>query len=147
MLALSALPQRPYRIGDAWPVRFEVNAGGRTMTVSGTNTFRGWQEHERKKCARIDLLGSIASRKKPGSAKSEDRANGGGMIGGDGTIVGTCWFDPAARFPTEVAFENSFMRTANQSDRPSTNAAQAFAAQSRQAFSFKLIDVALASAK
>src|SRR6266850_1155434 len=140
MLALSALPQSEFRVGDTWPVQFEMSSGGgRPIVVSGTNLFRGWQEHERKKCARIEFTGSIGGEQgtnsTPGGNFRGGRRGGMMMMLNQGSISGICWLDPASGLPTEVSVEQALTRSGGFGGRgrQGTNGPpQSFTAQQRQ---------------
>jgi len=155
MLALSVLPQGEFRVGDTWPAQFEITAGGpRPIVVAGTNLFRGWQEHERKKCARIEFTGTVGGEQATNSAGSGNfrggrRGGGGMMMLSQGTISGVCWIDPGSGLPTEVSVEQALTRSGafGGRGRQGTNGpAQSFSAQQRQTFSVKLIESTLLSA-
>ena len=149
MLALTALPEKEFRVGDSWPAEFKSDDSlGGAISIHATNTFRGWQDHDRKKCARIELSGVVTPRRTNSVDQLDKAALRRGMIFDTATISGVCWLDPAAAFPTEVIHEQSFSRAgAFGSQKKGTNAVpQRFTSQSRQTISFKLIDMSLGPA-
>ena len=154
MLALTALPERQFAVGDNWPITFESkNSPGGPVTVSTTNIFRGWQEHDRKKCARIELSGLLVSHRTNGNDDSNLRGGRRGMLFNEGLLSGVYWIDPASSFATEVTFDYSLSRSgafggSRKTAGQATNAAppQTFTAKARQTISFKLIDMNLAPA-
>jgi len=99
---LGALPGTSVRIGDSWTRQQEIDVGlvGRVL-VTTTNTLRGWQQQNGKKCARFDISG--------GFRMKTDKAEGFLALLGlgvqDGRISGKAWFDPVLGLPIETSFE------------------------------------------
>jgi hypothetical protein len=100
------LPGSATRIGDTWTRQREIDVGllGRVL-LSTTNTLRGWQDHEGKKCARIDFKGTLGLK----TGKAEGPFALLGLALQEGQVSGRAWFDPAARLPVETVLEQSCM--------------------------------------
>jgi hypothetical protein len=80
------LPQKPVQPGDTWPVKLEIPLGTvGSLEMNMHFTFRSWETHAERTCARLDFDGTVrSSPPKPGSI----------IQGMDGTLTGTSWFDP-----------------------------------------------------
>jgi hypothetical protein len=106
LIDLSALPASAVRIGDTWTRQREIDVGmvGR-VAVNTTNTLRGWQEREGRKCARLEFRGVLAM--KTGQAEGVLALAGLGIQ--DGRLSGKSWFDPAIGLPIETTLEQSCM--------------------------------------
>ena len=104
MVDAGLLPGSAVRIGDTWTRQREIDVGllGR-LVVSATNTLKGWQEHEGKKCARIEFKGTLGMR----TGKAEGPFALVGLTLQDGQITGRAWFDPAIGLPIETIQEQS----------------------------------------
>lgn len=93
--ALQALPGHPVSAGDSWPFSHEMTLPqlGK-LSVKGTYTYQGMEDHEGVSCARIqndatmDMDISVS-----GSEGSPQKALG--MKITDGSLKGTIWFDLA----------------------------------------------------
>jgi hypothetical protein len=106
MIEFSGAPREPVRIGESWVINREVAAPnvGR-LIVSMTNTLRGWQEHEGKKCARIDFTGSMASKKNDDAGADATPVR---VSIEDGIVSGHYWFDPEWGGPIETAIDQNY---------------------------------------
>jgi hypothetical protein len=106
ILDLSGLPDKPVRVGDSWPVQREAgpSAGpGGALVLNATYTLKGWQEHEQKRCARIDIIGTLAP--KTGNAPARQ---GTPSPLEKSKVTGHCWLDPVLEFPIETALDQSY---------------------------------------
>jgi hypothetical protein len=65
ILEMSALPTNEVRVGETWTVTRDTTAGstGARMTAELTYSFTGWQQHDDRKCARLEFSGTL----KPGA--------------------------------------------------------------------------------
>lgn len=99
-LEVNTLPSGPVKIGDSWPIETAFNAGTvGTVVFKGSGTFRGWQLHLGRKCARIDLSGDLLP---PGSIGTKImRAMSGASMLDKGTLRGRIWFDPEQQMPLQ----------------------------------------------
>jgi hypothetical protein len=145
VLELTGYPTKPVRIGDQWPQERSLPAGMMgTLVLKATNTFRGWQELDRRKCARIDFTGAMAS---AGDARGGGRG-GGPMNLEDVRAEGRTWFDATLGFPveTELRLQGNLVGNRPPGPRggPNAPAAQAGAGGARvsrpmeQTFTVKL---------
>jgi hypothetical protein len=108
LIEMNALPRQPVHIGDTWTVKQDVSGGpGGTLPVEVTYTFKGWQKHDQRPCARLELAGTI----KPPAPERNNRRGGGGGGGGPviegGSITGTTWFDPELALAVETVSDLS----------------------------------------
>src|SRR6185436_1604452 len=104
LIEMNALPGQPVRIGETWTVKQDINDGmGGNLPVEVTYTFKGWQNHDERHCARLEFAGAI---KPPAPERNNRRAGAGG--GGNptiegGSLKGTTWFDPELALVVETA--------------------------------------------
>jgi hypothetical protein len=96
-----------------------------------TNTFRGWQEHDSKKCARVEFAGIIASK------DEADSAAPAGMKLRDGVISGHYWFSPEMLVPLETSIDQNYTISTGQGNA----AGFSFTAPVRQNVSLRLIEM------
>jgi hypothetical protein len=147
MVEFSSLPGTATRIGDTWTRQQEIDVGmvGRVL-VSTTNTLRGWQEHDGKKCARIEFKGVVGMK----TGKAEGVLALIGLQVQDGRVSGKSWFDPVLGLPVETAFEQSctiagtlpnFGQRGNPAARGTNTGPQKFSSPWRQTTSLKLSEV------
>jgi hypothetical protein len=106
MIEMSSGPDHPVRIGESWTVNREINqpAIGK-MLLAMTNTLRGWQEHEGKKCARVEFTGVITG--------SGEGASGGPipmrMSLENGTLSGHSWFSPELSLTVDMSIQQNYV--------------------------------------
>ena len=106
MIEVGGAPSTPMRIGQTWVAERDINAGiiG-TFRLTTTNTFAGWQEHEKKKCARINITGtfnSIITR------STNSLVATGSMKIANGKVTGKSWFDPKLGVVIETVLDQDF---------------------------------------
>jgi hypothetical protein len=104
LVDLGSLPSGVVRIGDHWTRQQEIDVGlvGRVV-ANLTNTLRGWQQHDGRKCARIETAGTLAL--KPGQTPVLLALFDGKIE--DGRVSGKSWFDPAVGLPRESVIQQS----------------------------------------
>jgi hypothetical protein len=119
ILDLSGVPEKFVHIGESWSMQRDIGSGpGGPLVISSTNTFKGWQEHEQKKCARIDVAGVLA----PKPSNMVLIQQGKPPPFGNSKVTGHLWFDPALSFPVETVFDQTYaMISAVAPPRPQTN--------------------------
>jgi hypothetical protein len=108
LIEMNALPRQPVRIGDTWTVKQDISGGtAGTLQVDLTYTFKGWQKHDERACARLEFSGAL----KPPAPERNNRRGGGGGGGGPviegGIITGTTWFDPEQALAIETVSDQS----------------------------------------
>ncbi len=84
------MPTKPVQPGDTWPVKLDFPMGKMgTLTTDYTFTFKSWEMHGQRNCARLEFDGTLKS-------KPDPNPNPAGMTisGLDGTTSGVSWFDP-----------------------------------------------------
>jgi len=142
MIELSGAPPKAVRVGETWNHTREVAAPtiGK-LAVNTTNTFRGWQEHDGRKCARVDFTGSMNS-----SEGTNDAAMPMQMTLQDGSISGRYWFSPELGASVETSVDQSYLVNVSGQLGRNPNAAEADASASfsmpiRQHVSVKLLEV------
>ena len=85
------LPARPVKPGATWPSRIEITMGplGR-VRLNLMYTFKGWEQHENRRCAALTFTGSIgANAGDPNNPVGAMRSVSGGQCSGKS------WFDPS----------------------------------------------------
>jgi hypothetical protein len=138
IIEVGSLPNTAVRVGDTWSLQREIDVGlAGQVAVSMTNTLRGWQEREGRKCARIEFQGTL-------TVKTNKVQGGMGLVGlalKDGRVSGKSWFDPALGLPVESAMEQScqvtgtlpnFGRRGPQAGQSTNSAPTSFASPWRQ---------------
>ena len=86
------LPEKPVQVGETWPAQRDLPMGAMgTLLLDTKFTFKGWEEHDKRRCAVIESAGTIAN--KPGAAASTGPMS---MTVDNGKSSSKSWFDPAA---------------------------------------------------
>ena len=84
------LPDKPVKVGETWAAQRDVPMGLMgTLLMDSKYTFKGWEEHDKRRCALLESTGTIAS--KPGGPTGPTS-----MTVESGKTAGKAWFDPAA---------------------------------------------------
>jgi len=112
MLELNWLPTNEVRVGDTWALVREMSAGpaGARMSAELAYTFKGWQQHDGRLCARLEFNGTL----KPAPRGRDILRNlaqpppDSPAPGEEGTITGVTWFSPEIGLPVETVFDQSF---------------------------------------
>lgn len=80
------LPTEPVKPGDTWESSRDIPFGITKFNLTGTNTFKGWEQRGGRKLAKIEFAGAIAAKE----------GAGGPITLGDGSsVTGNAWYDPA----------------------------------------------------
>jgi hypothetical protein len=138
MVEFTRVSPETAHVGDSWPANREISSPmvGKFM-LNMTNTFRGWQDHDGKKCARIEFTGTIDSSEN-GAAQKPMR-----MTVQDGTLKGRYWFSPELKMSIETELDQEY--TIHASAGTNGNAGRGanfnFTAPVQQKVSLKLLDV------
>jgi hypothetical protein len=142
LVDLLALPADPVRVNATWPGQITLNAGplSGALTADVTYSFRGWQNHNERKCALVDFSGTV----KPRGPGAPSRSISSTVE--SGTLNGKSWFDPDLGMIIEHMTDHTATakgsirwRRATTNDPPQT-----FTSTLRQHTSVKLIDVEVA---
>ena len=84
------MPTNAVQIGDTWPVHTEFPMAPLGVMVMDFNfTFKSWELHGKRNCARLEFQGTIKSKPDPDASPSAMSVSSL-----DGTVSGTSWFDP-----------------------------------------------------
>ena len=90
MSANRFLPSKPVQPGDAWPVHMELPMTGLgTIMLDYNITFKSWEMHGKRNCARLEFYGTI--KLKP---EATPASNGLNLSIPEGNSTGVSWFDP-----------------------------------------------------
>jgi len=142
MSANRYMPPKPVQPGDTWPVKqsFEMGPLG-TMTMDFDGTFKSWEMHGKRNCARFEFQGTIKST--PGT-----NANPAGltMTITDGDFSGVSWFDPELGITIETIMNQDINMVMNlpTNSRRNQGAApqmQSITNQMKQVMTIKLVSV------
>lgn len=148
LIELAGAPPNSVRIGENWTTTRETSAPiiGK-LTITTTNTLRGWQEHEGRRCARVEFTGTVAFGTNTGPLAAFLKLE-------DGNVTGRYWFAPDLGIPVETIFDQEMtLRMANfgagqgrrsrdgATAESNTNAPASITAPMRQSISVKLVEV------
>lgn len=80
------LPTNSVKGGETWESTRDLPFGVAKFALTATNTFKGWEQRNNKKMARIETAGIIGPK---------EGAPAAAITLGDGaTVAGTAWYDP-----------------------------------------------------
>ena len=114
------LPARPISPGDTWPVQQEVLVGVLgEMFLTNTCTFKGWETHDQRNCARLEFEGTLT---RPDQGPGP---NGMDFSVEDGKISGVTWFELDRGISLETDADESFSLNVTVPNRPRRGAATA----------------------
>lgn len=138
------LPPKPVQPGDTWPAQQEIPLGMMgTLIMNFDFTFKNWEMHGKRNCARLEFQGTIQS--KP---DSEAKSPGFSMSIQDGAISGISWFDPELGITIDTTMNQNFtvimQIPQNPGARPKAGArmqTQSITNQMEQAMTIKLVSV------
>jgi serine/threonine protein kinase len=105
------LPANPVQPGDIWPVLHEFPTTTGTLVRKFNVTFRSWEMHENRHCARLEFEGVETSKLGPNSKPP-------GITSMDGTYSGVAWFDPGLGRVIEANSSRDFKVMTNYSVNP-----------------------------
>lgn len=112
-LELGFLPTNAVSVGASWPVERLVNAGTvGSVWFKGTCTFRGWQENQGRRCARLDMAGEVGP--PPRQAGKSARILRGSSALEKGTLTARVWFDPEQHLPVQAITDLNLMTAVTQ---------------------------------
>ena len=144
MVELSGLPDKPVKIGDSWPAKRELAGNQTSIPVELNCTFKGWQQHENRKCALVEFSGAITG----GDTSDKDRRRSGNKSDAgngkveSGKMEGRMWFDPQLGMITETVVDSNLTVNSGSRRSKSTNAPPETALTTMsQTISLKLADV------
>lgn len=87
------LAEKPVKVGDQWETKREFPFGVTKFTLTTTNTFKGWEERDKKKVAKIEMAGVLAGKEgAPATAIS---------LAPGATVAGVVFCDPSLGVVTE----------------------------------------------
>ena len=142
MIEMSGAPPKAVRVGETWSDSRDVAAPtvGRLLVIT-TNTFRGWQDHDGRKCARVDFTGLMTS-----SEGTNESAIPMQMTLKDGSISGKYWFAPELGVAVDTSIDQNYIVDMSGQFGRNPNAANEGASTSfsmpiRQHVSVKLLEV------
>jgi hypothetical protein len=142
MLEFSSGMPKTVRIGESWVVNSELPQPMiGILILNMTNTFRGWQQHDGKKCVRVEFAGTIASQE---GGTADKRGGPVSITVHDGIIAGHYWFSPEVSIPVETSIDENYTIStsgAGNAAGGNANANFSFTAPVRQNVSLKLLEV------
>ena len=93
------LPPKEVQPGDTWPVQTEMAMGPLgTASIDHTVTFRNWEQHWKRNCARLEFQSTMKT--KPGPNSNPAGTSDSSL---EGTGSGVAWFDPELGMVIETA--------------------------------------------
>lgn len=87
----TGLPEQPVKPGDTWPFNKSQGYGPAALSLDATNTFKGWEQRDGRKVARLDQAGVIAIKPPAGANPSALTVT----LDEGAKFAGQAWFDPA----------------------------------------------------
>jgi serine/threonine protein kinase len=95
--------------GDTWPFHDERPSGSSRIAVSDFKvTFRNWELHGKRNCARLEYQGVLKGKSKP-DAKPDATRPSTILADDGGTSSGVSWFDPELGTNLETVTTNDIM--------------------------------------
>ena len=136
------LPSKAVQPGDTWPVHIQFPMGTMgTMFVDDNFTFKSWERHGERNCARLEFEGTVTN-------KLDPDANPARMSVSitDGKSSGVAWFDPelGMRIDSAMNLDMNLVITMpeNPLGRPDAAATrQTIASRMNQTVNVKLVSV------
>ena len=142
MSANRYMPPKAVQPGDTWPVHIEIPMGMMgTLELDYTFTFKSWEMHGKRNCARLEFDGSIKSKPDTNASPTGMSIN---ITGGDSS--GISWFDPDLGIVIDTTMNQDMNMTINLPMNPRGNAGaagqmQSMKSQMSQALTIKLVSV------
>jgi serine/threonine protein kinase len=124
------LPPHPVRLGDTWPILHEYPMGDarpleRVFVRNFVVTFKAWEHHGQRLCARLEFQGTEKTKIEHGSTAARLA-----VPSTAGTYSGLAWFDPELGRVLEVVSTRDFKVTSDKFVNPFANPAAAGPLQS-----------------
>ena len=95
---MSGLPDKPVKIGDTWSPKLDaMKAMPEGAQFNYVYTFKGWEQHNNKRCALIEMAGDFGM--------NPDAATPPGMPAIKARLSGKIWFDPEAGMVVESSMK------------------------------------------
>lgn len=136
MSANLMLPPHAVQPGDTWPVQLEFPMGPLgTMVVNYNFTFRNWEMHGKRECARLEFDGTVSTK------NAEPKAGQMTMTIHDGTAAGTSWFDPDLGITIDTSVSQNFKMTMQVPTGGQAAKMQSVEDDMQQTMSIKLVSV------
>ncbi len=111
------LPSKAVQPGDTWPVQTEMAMGPLgTASIDHTVTFRNWEQHWKRNCARLEFQGTMKTKPGPNSNPAGTSAS---TL--EGTGSGVAWFDPELGMVIETAANTDMKMVINNMPNQSGN--------------------------
>jgi len=111
------LPSRAVQPGDTWPIQMEMAMGPLGMaSMDYTVTFRNWEQHWKRNCARLEFQSTVRTKPGPNSNPA-----GTSVSSLEGTSSGVAWFDPELGMVIETAANTDMKMVINRPINPSGN--------------------------
>ena len=111
------LPPKAVQPGDTWPIQTEMALGPLgTASIDHTVTFRNWEQHWKRNCARLEFQSTMKTKPGPNSNPA-----GTSVSSLEGTSSGVAWFDPELGMVIETAANTDMKMVINRPINPSGN--------------------------
>ena len=110
------LPSKAVRPGDTWSFQMDTALGPlvATMVTGYTATFRRWEQHGKRNCARLEFQAIVETKPDPNSNPA-----GTSISSPEGTISGVSWFDPELGMIIETTGNNDMKMVLKKRINPS----------------------------
>ena len=93
------LPDKPVKVSETWSAQRDNNLGPLgIMQMDLKSTFKGWEEHDKRRCALIEYSGPVTA--KPGTAAPPMT-----VTVENGKVTGKIWFDPVSGMIADASLE------------------------------------------
>ena len=136
------LPAKPVQPGDTWPVQvqYPMSTMG-TLLLNYTFTFKSWEMHGPRNCARLEFAGDIKSTPDTNSSPTGMQINVT-----DGSVSGVSWFDPDLGIVIDTTMEQDMdmvikVPMARRGNADAAAQMQSITNQMTQTINLKLISV------
>jgi RNA polymerase sigma factor (sigma-70 family) len=96
------MPNRAVKVGDTWSRKLEVPDDTGMLNVDLRCTFKNWEQHADRKCARIKCTGNYSSQAAPNTSNLPAKIE-------KGTLSGEVWFDPELGMTAEIALDEDMI--------------------------------------
>ncbi|MBI5800490.1 MAG: hypothetical protein HZA92_07155 [Verrucomicrobia bacterium] len=99
------LPTNSVKAGETWETTREMPFGITKFVITTTNTFKGWEQRNNRKVAKIELSGVLAPKEGAPTAIT---------LGEGATVSGTSWYDTELGVISESELTSQFSVTISQ---------------------------------